>query len=519
MTPSWLDRAFVPRAMVVNAALFALCLSALLLVSSPALATGRVAPLSWDACPSQKGFDCATAKAPLDYRKPDGATIRLAVIGHRAADRSHRIGTLFLNPGGPGANKALLPTIYPFLPKAVRARFDVVTWDPRGFGDSTSVQCFASRAAEDRFLAGVGVAGDTFPVGSVQIAQWTERYAAFGRQCERRNRALLRHVSTAESARDMDLLRQAQGDRQLTYYGNSYGTFLGATYANLFPGRVRAMVLGSNMNPAAWVGRTQGEFTDAESFLPTFLRQRSDVGARTTLDAFLDLCGSTSTERCAFSAGSPEATRAKFDALMLLLQSSDPSYATVVSGVGAQLYGVGQWAGLGEQLQQLADGNPSTGAVAASAAGLSTGTGAKYGSFGQFLGVVCGESPNPGGAAFPAIDAFALGRSGPISGGWAWLAEPCSTWPAKAAARYTGPWNRRTANPVLVIGVTHDPATPYEGAVAMSNQLARARLLTIDGYGHGTFGQACAFGHVSRYLIDNILPPRRARCRGIQPFQ
>ena len=112
-----------------------------------------------------------------------------------------------------------------------------------------------------------------------------------------------------------------------------------------------------------------------------------------------------------------------------------------------------------------------------------------------------------------------MGRSGPISGGWAWLAEPCSTWPATAAARYAGPWNRRTANPVLVIGVTHDPATPYESAVAMSNQLARARLLTIDGYGHGTFGQACTFGHVSRYLIDRTLPPRRTRCRGIQPFQ
>ena len=466
-----------------------------------------------------EGLRCATTIAPLDYRKPDGATIRLAVIGHRAADRSHRIGTLFLNPGGPGANKALLPAIYPVLPKAVRARFDVVTWDPRGFGDSTSVQCFASQAAEDRFLAGVGLAGDTFPVGSVQIAQWTERYAAFGRHCQRRNHTLLRHVSTAESARDMDLLRQAQGDKQLTYYGNSYGTFLGATYANLFPRRVRAMILGSNINPAAWVGRTQGEFTDAESLLPTFLRQRSDVGARTTLDAFLDLCGSTSTQRCAFSAGSPEATRAKFDALMLRLQTSDPSYATVVSGVAAQLYGVGQWAELGKRLQQLAEGNPSTGAAAASAAGLSTATGGKYGSFGQFLGVVCGESPNPRPAAFPSIDAFAMGRSGPISGGWAWLAEPCASWPATAAVRYAGPWNRRTANPVLVIGVTHDPATPYEGAIAMSNQLARARLLTVDGYGHGTFGQACTFGHVSRYLIHRILPPPRTRCLGVQPFQ
>jgi pimeloyl-ACP methyl ester carboxylesterase len=520
MTPTWPNPASVQRPMAVKAALFALCLSALLLVSSPALASGGVAPLSWARCPSQAGFKCATAKAPLEYRNPNRARIQLAVIGHRVADRSRRIGTVFLNPGGPGANKALLPTIYPFLPDAVRARFDVVTWDPRGFGESTSMQCFASQAAEDRFLAGVGVAGDTFPVGSVQMAQWVERYAAFGRQCDRRNATLLRHMSTAESARDMDLLRQAQGDTRLTYYGQSYGTILGATYANLFPGRVRAMVLGSNMNPAAWVGREQGAFTDAASFLPTFLRQRSDVGARTTLDAFLDLCGRTSIARCGFSAGTAAATRAKFDALMLDLQSSDPSYATLVSSVGAELYGVGQWPGLARKLQGLVERNGSASPAAASAAaGPSTGAGAKYVSFGQFLGVVCGESPNPGPAAFPAIDAFAMGRSGPVSGGWAWLAEPCATWPATAAVRYAGPWNRRTANPVLVIGVTHDPATPYEGAIAMSNQLARARLLTVDGYGHGTFGQTCTIGHVSRYLIDKILPPRRTRCRGIQPFQ
>ena len=504
--------------MAFVAALFALCLSALLLVSSPALASGAVPSLSWARCPAQAGFECATARVPLDYRDPGRASIRLAVIRHRAADRARRIGTLFLNPGGPGANKALLPTIYPFLPDAVRSRFDVVTWDPRGLGESTSVQCFASHAAEARFLTGVGVAGDTFPVGSVQMAQWIDRYAAFGRHCERRNATLLRHMSTADSARDMDLLRQAVGDPQLTYYGNSYGTFLGATYANLFPERVRAMILGSNMNPAAWVGK-RGTFNDAGSFLPTFLRQGSDVGARTTLNAFLDLCGATSTDRCAFSAGTADATRAKFDALLGRLES-DPSYASLVSAVGAELYGVGGWPGLAQKLETLWT-NPSTSAAAGSSPGLSAGEGANYVSFGQFLGVVCGESPNPGPAAFPGIDAFAMGRSGPVSGGWAWLAEPCSTWPATAAARYAGPWNRRTAHPLLVIGVTHDPATPCEGAVAMSHELARARVLTVDGYGHGTFGQIapCTISHVTRYLIDKMLPLPRTRCPGIQPFR
>jgi pimeloyl-ACP methyl ester carboxylesterase len=525
MTPSRLKAALVQRGVAFEAALFVLSVSALLLVSSPALATGRVAALSWAPCPSQAGFECATAKVPLDYRNPGRATIQLAVIRHRAVDPSRRIGTLFLNPGGPGAAKALLPVVFSVLPDSVRRRFDVVTWDPRGFGESTSVQCFASQAAEDRFLARVGVAGDTFPVGAVQMAQWIQRYAAFGRHCGRRNPTLLRHMSTAESARDMDLLRQAAGETQLSYYGNSYGTFLGATYANLFPGRVRAMIFGSNMNPAAWVGRKQGAFTDPASFLPTFLRQRSDVGARTTLNAFLDLCGRTSTARCAFSAGSAAATRAKFDALLRRLQSSpsgtNSSYAALVSAVGAELYGVGGWGALASKLQRLWRNGSTSRAAASAAAGPSTGAGAKYASFGQFLGVVCGESPNPGPPAYPSIDAFALGRSGPVSGGWAWLAEPCATWPTTAAVRYAGPWRHRTANPVLVIGITHDPATPYEGAVAMSNELARARLLTVDGYGHGTFGQImpCMIHHVTRYLIDKILPPPRSRCRGVQPFQ
>jgi pimeloyl-ACP methyl ester carboxylesterase len=509
--------------MAFKAALLALCLSTLLLVSSPAFASSGAPTLSWAPCPAQRGFECATAKVPLDHRNPGGATIELAVIRRRAGDPSRRIGTLFLNPGGPGANKSLLPPVYDVLPDAVRGRFDVVTWDPRGFGDSTSVQCFASQAAEDRFLAGVGLAGDTFPVGSVQTARWIQRYAAFGRQCDRRNGTLLRHISTAESARDMDLLRQAVGDSQLTYYGQSYGTILGSTYANVFPARVRAMILGSNMNPPAWVGRAQGAFTDAASFLPTFLRQRSDMGARKTLNAFLDLCGRTSRARCAFSAGSAAATRAKFAALLRRLRSGtsggNPSYADVVSTLGAGLYNVGGWGELGTTLQRLWR-NRSISRAAVSAAGPSPGTEATYGSFGQFLGNVCGESPNPRSAVFPGIDAFAFGRSGPISGGWTWLAEPCATWPATAAARYAGPFNRRTANPVLVIGITHDPATPYENAVAMSRLLARARLLTVDGYGHGTFGQIrpCMIGHVTRYLIEKVLPPRGTRCPGIQPF-
>ena len=125
------------------------------------------------------------------------------------------------------------------------------------------------------------------------------------------------------------------------------------------------------------------------------------------------------------------------------------------------------------------------------------------------------RDPNPNAAAFPDLDTLASRRSGVVGPAWAWLSEPCASWPAVAADRYTGPWHRRIANPVLVIGTTHDPATPYEGSEAMARQLAHARLLTVDGDGHGTTSP-CTNRYISRYLISQILPPMGARCRQIR---
>lgn len=518
------------------------CLAIALRAPSQADAGTRAPILRWVPCRGAKGFDCAWVRVPLDYRNPGGATIRLALIKHRASDRSRRVGTLFFNPGGPGVAKADFVTEFKlgFIPDSLRARFDVITWDPRGIGESTSVKCLGSEAAEDRFLAGVGKPSETFPVGAAQMSRWIRRYASFGRRCAQRAGNLLRHMSTADSARDMDLLRQAVGATRLNYLGISYGTLLGATYANLFPNRVRAMVLDGDINPAAWVSRRQGGFPgSAGAFLPTFLRQRSDMGARYTLDAFLSLCGRTSAARCAFSAGSPAATGAKFAALLRRLRSgsspADPTYSELVSKVVNGLYFTQAWGALGSLLQKvwtigsasraassrgLRTQSPPVPGLSALATTSATGTAPPYVSVGQALGIVCGESPNPMPAAFRRIDTFAFHRSGSAGEYWTWPFEPCATWPARAADPYDGPWNHRTANPILVIGTTHDPGTPYQGAVAMSRQLARARLLTVDGFGHTALHSPapCAIRYETRYLIDKILPPRGTRCRGEQPF-
>jgi hypothetical protein len=237
--------------------------------------------------------------------------------------------------------------------------------------------------------------------------------------------------------------------------------------------------------------------------------------------------------KCAFTAGGPEETRAKFGEMLKRVRfgplGSGRAYADLVGTVAARLYAPRLWSGLAEMLQDVWTGNSMgpepassdvvvTDPVAGTSRAVDSADGEQYGSLGQFLGVVCGESPNPGPKAFPEIDDFAFSRSGAVGGGWTWLAEPCATWPIRAAARYTGPWDARTKNPILVIGITHDPATPYQGAVAMSEQLGRARLLTMDGYGHGAFGQFCTYPYVNRYFTQGIVPPRGTRCRGFQPF-
>ncbi len=482
---------------------------ALLLVAAAAVspafpaaarADARVPVLDWAPCRGQERFDCATAKVPLDHRDPGGARIRLAVIRHRAQQSSRRIGTLFFSPGGPAAAKPYLPAVVKGLPAPLRARFDVISWDPRGLGESTAVTCFASQAAEDRFLAGVGRPALSFPVGPLETSAWTERYRAFGRRCERRSGALMRHITTADTARDMDLLRRAVGARRVTFMGGSWGTFLGATYANLFPRRFRAMALSSILDPVAWVRRGRA---------PTYLRQRIDVAASRTLGAFLDLCGRAPVARCAFSAGSPAATRARFDALLARLgpARAGVTYADLVGTVVNDLYSVAGWGELARKLERVRTTGTTDGLAAE----------AGFADLGGAFGINCTDTPNPGPAAFPGYDAVAGGRAGAAGRFWLWTSLPCSTWPVTAPGRYTGPWDRRTASPVLLISTTHDPATSYGAAVALSRELSRARLLTVDGYGHGT-RSACTDRHLVRYLVQRVLPPRGARCRGEQPF-
>ena len=466
---------------------------------------GAIPHLEWRPCGDGSEFDCARAQVPLDYRHPGRRTIELSVKKRAATGPGRRIGTLFFNPGGPGgAGAQSLSFFYPLLPHEARERFDVVSWDPRGVGDSTPVRCF--RTAEEAIAWRAGIATG-FPVGSKERAIWISKWAELSRDCLKRDPELGRFVSTDDTARDLDLLRKAVGDAQLTYYGVSYGTFLGATYANLFPERVRALVLDGNVDPEGYMN-TGGD--DPPRF-NTGQRFSADLTAAATLDQFIKHCGRASVERCAFSASNPLATRQKFDRLMARLQHRAVgawTYSRTVDAVAQGLYFLTRWATIADTLQALwerrtpASTPPPEGPP-------------PYPGFEFEYAVVCSESPNPRRPArYQALEAFSYARAGDLGRWWAWDYEPCATWPATAAHPYAGPWNRPTASPILVVNPTFDPATSYQAAKAMVRELANARLLTLEGYGHTALinPSACVDRHVVRYLIKGTLPPVGATC-------
>ncbi len=465
--------------------------------------------LDWTPCELNTAYDCATAKVPLDYAKPRGRTIELAVVKRKATGPGRRIGTLFFNPGGPGGPGTVqMPPNYEFFPKQVRERFDIVSWDPRGIGNSTAVNCFETPEQADEWNA-THPAG--FPVGKQERKDWIASYRELGRLCNERDPELLRHVGTFDTALDLDQLRRAVGESKLNYFGISYGTILGATYANLFPSRVRAMTLDSNIAPDAW---TNNASDDAR--LPTFLRMGSDRTAAATLNRFLRLCGAAPTDRCAFSAGNPEATRNKFDQLTSRLRERPVgtwTYARTVAESINHLYMVHpRWTDLAVLLQELWEGRVPGPAPSPPADPVPYPI--PYQGEEQAAAVLCGDSPNPRDPrVYHRLEEASAARNGDAGRFWTWAAEPCATWPAVAANRYTGPWNKPTA-PILVVGTVYDPSTPYSNAQAMAKELANARLLTNTGYGHTALlnPSSCINAHESRYFIDGTLPRPGTRC-------
>jgi pimeloyl-ACP methyl ester carboxylesterase len=480
--------------------------------------------LRWADCGG--GFQCATARVPLDYDRPQGATISLALIRLPASDPAHRIRSVFLNPGGPGGSgvdfvRAAARQLYS---DAVRARFDLIGFDPRGVVRSTPLRCFDTL---DQALA--SLAPMAFPVTRAEERVWVAYDRKLAGACARRGGPIMDHMATADVARDLDLLRQAVGDAGLNYVGYSYGSYLGTTYANLFPGKVRSLVVDGVLDPIAW---STGRDDQAER-LPFSTRLRSDQGAWATLKEFFRLCDQ-GAGNCAFSAGNPRLRYAALAMRLLRQPAQLPdgqggtvpfTYADLVATTLGAMYDPVSWPDLADFLQQLDElTRPQAAAAALRLVRRALGAHQQqdYENFVEsFPGVACSDSDNPDRVAAWSEAARASDRMFPYFGRlWTWITSICQPWPGRDADRYTGPFTRQTAHPVLVVGNLFDPATRYQGAVTVARLLPRSRLLTLAGWGHTSLtGSACVDAFVSRYLLSNRVPPPGTVCQpNVVPF-
>ncbi|MEN3356368.1 MAG: hypothetical protein V7637_350 [Mycobacteriales bacterium] len=483
--------------------------------AAPPATTAAAATVDWTDCGG--GLQCGTVAVPLDYRHPDADTISIALIRLPAADQANRIGSLFINPGGPGGSGvALVRQAGATLQQLYGNRFDVVGFDPRGVGASTSVRCFADATQQALFYANE----ERFPVGSFAERRFEAKLGLFTSACGARSGGLLPYLSTEFAARDLDRLRAAVGDERLTYLGLSYGTALGATYANLFPGRVRALVLDGVTDPTAYTG-------DVIDWLAGSLADTEKV-----LTGFAATCAAAGPARCAL-AGKGD-VRQRIARLLAKLRQAPVqvpdapgvptlvSYQTTLGAIFSSLYSTVIWQPLAAALVALERGNglPLLQLFSASAAPPS---GDYDNTADAQAGILCTDGTSPRDPARWPGFVRRLSRISPTGGpvlGWL-NALPCATWPARAVSRYTGPWNARTAHPVLLVGVTHDPITPLASARKLARLMGpSAVLLTHDGFGHSSFGQlsSCTLATAARYFATGALPAPGTVCTADEPL-
>ena len=415
--------------------------------------------LDWVNCGD--GFQCATANVPLDYDEPHGATIALRLKRLPAADPSRRIGSLFLNPGGPGGSGVeFVQDQAPYLfSREVRARFDLVGFDPRGIRRSTPLRCFGSLDE-----VGAALAPFPFPYTHAQERVWARADHAIATACAKNAGPIIDHMSTANVARDLDLLRQAVGDSKLTYYGISYGTYLGETYANLFPEKVRALVLDAVVDPVGW---STGRGDEART-LPAFIRLHNDASTHEVLQQFFKLCDQGGAN-CPFSGGAAarfrKLARRVLDDPVELVNGFVVGYPELIGFTLDVLYWPSLWPLLARSLERLerrSNRVAATAAVTELQSKLEQLRAAdKYHNFveGQ-TSVICTDTANPSSdEAFSAAARASDREFGYFGRPWAWLTSICTQWPGVDQDRFTGPFTRRTANPVLLINNTYDPAT------------------------------------------------------------
>lgn len=450
--------------------------------------------LSWSEC--EGGAQCADLQVPVDYAKPNGQTIKIKVLKRGATGK--KIGSLVVNPGGPGgsgvdyANAADL-----IVGEPVRRAYDIVGFDPRGVQRSAPVTCL-SNAAMDKNLG-----GDPTPDDAAEQKAFMSGSKSFGAACQAKAGNLIGHVSTVEAAKDMDVLRSALGEGKLDYLGKSYGTFLGTTYADLFPSKVGRFVLDGVVPPD--LSTSQVNKGQAEGF------------ERATR-AYVKDC----VEQGTCPLGSDE--EAGMKKLRDFLKQVDSKPLPVANdtrvkqltegwasmGIAQAMYAKQLWPDLTKALQQAFAGNGDGLMELANSYASRDSEGNYSGNIMQVISAV--NCLDRGGSADPKVYAKDAAEFAKVAPTWgpmlAWGSATCGTWPIKA----TGQAKKITAKgagPILVVGTTRDPATPYEWSVRLNDMLSDSRLISYDGDGHTAYasaGSSCVDDLVNTYLLRGTVP-------------
>jgi pimeloyl-ACP methyl ester carboxylesterase len=444
-------------------------------LTSQKLDWGRCKATSDSPAPGSS-WQCATLKVPLDYAKPDGETIGLALIRSKASgDQSDRIGSLLFNFGGPGGSGVSTMPAYESAVGQLHDRYDLVSWDPRGVGASEGVRCRSDKEIQ------AAESVDATPDDAAEETAYFKDATDFGKGCEKAAGKLLSHVSTTDTARDMDLMRQVLGDQKMHYFGISYGTELGGVYAHLFPKNVGRLVLDAVVDPSAdTVGHAKNQA----------------LGFQRALDNYLTSTGQDPKQ------GSQKITDLleRIDANPLPASSGRKLNQTLaLTGIVLPLYSEQGWPTLTSALNAAEDGDGSE--LLALADGYNDrDSSGNYGTTTHSQRVISclddKQRPTPEEtkkqlAEFEKISPVFGDFLGWDTAGW------CHDWPV--AGQYDNPEvSAPGAEPILVVGNTGDPATPYEGA--------RVEL-TWKGEGHGAYGSGsdCVDATVNSYLLNGTV--------------
>ncbi len=460
-------------------------------------------------------YQCASYEVPLDYDAPDGERVTLALVKRPADNPAAPAGTLFWNPGGPGGGASEITAYFGetlFTP-GVRANYDIVGVDPRGIARSTPLQCYESN--DDFFAAR---AADEFQ------GIWPDTRQEWGAQrrdarnleddCERIAGPIIDHMSTANVARDFDVLRRAVGDEDFSFVGYSYGTFVCAAYANLFPERVGSLVCDGNLDPVEWTTGERGE----GSRISVASRVGSGLSSEETLTEFFRLCEEAGPELCAFAPQAAARYDALYDALAaepLVLGTTTLDEQLLAEITRRELYNSFAWpvfAATLAQFEALAAGQPPAGPPGPPPApGVVPPVNEFYLNAEGGSGVLCTDGRQPNGmAAWERAVRRAPEYLSPV---WANLDSDCAYWPGRDRDRYLGPFTAETAATVLIVNPRFDPATPYDDGVAHRDLLPNSALLTVEGWGHTSLGMSiCADAIIEDYLLTGQLPGAELTC-------